>query len=77
MTAGLTWAGTFHGIAVRVLREHAPALGLDPAFTVHDRSDSADLMNRVRHRLGFSRTESRFPEQGHLPCDLFAGGERP
>ena len=64
MTAGLTWAGTFHGVAVRVLREHAPALGLDPAFTLHDRSDSADLMNRVRRRLGFSRTESRFPSKG-------------
>ena len=64
MIAGLTWAGTFHGIGVRVLREHAPALGLDPAFTVHDRGDSGDLMNRVRHQLGFSQTESRFPGKG-------------
>ncbi len=64
MVAGLTWAGTFHGIGVRVLREHAAALGLDPAFTVHDRGDAADLMNRVRHKLGFSQTESRFPGKG-------------
>jgi DNA helicase-2/ATP-dependent DNA helicase PcrA len=71
MIAGLTWAGTFHAIGARILREHAPALGLDPAFTVHDRSDSADLMNHVRHALGFSQTESRFP--GKKTClDIYS-----
>src|SRR5262252_6306954 len=30
-------------------------------FTIHDREDSADLMNLVRHQLGLSKTESRFP----------------
>ncbi|TCT08416.1 Rep family ATP-dependent DNA helicase [Tepidamorphus gemmatus] len=57
----LTWTGTFHAIGARILREHAAEIGLDPAFTIHDRSDSADLMNLVRHELGLSRTESRFP----------------
>ena len=33
-------------------------------------------MNLVRHDLGFSKTEKRFPDQGHVPCDLFARGER-
>src|ERR1700720_3469411 len=62
MVAGaLTWAGTFHGIGARLLREYADQVGLDPAFTIHDREDSADLMNVVRHQLGFSTTESRFP----------------
>ena len=35
-----------------------------PDFTIHDREDSADLMNLVRHELGFSQTESRFPTKG-------------
>jgi DNA helicase II / ATP-dependent DNA helicase PcrA len=35
--------------------------GVDAAFTMHDRADSADLMNLVRHDLGFSKTEKRFP----------------
>jgi DNA helicase II / ATP-dependent DNA helicase PcrA len=61
MTDALTWAGTFHGIGARLLREHAERIGLDPVFTIHDREDSADLMNLVRHDLGFSRTERRFP----------------
>ena len=56
----LTWAGTFHGIGARLLREYAERIGLDPAFTIHDREDSADLMNLVRHELGFSKTERRF-----------------
>jgi DNA helicase-2/ATP-dependent DNA helicase PcrA len=60
----LTWAGTFHAVGARLLREHAPAIGLDPGFTIHDRADSADLMSLVRHRLGFSKTETRFPLGG-------------
>ncbi|CCV12862.1 ATP-dependent helicase [Mesorhizobium sp. STM 4661] len=64
ITDALTWAGTFHGIGARLLRDYALEIGLDPAFTIHDREDSADLMNLVRHELGFSRTEARFPTKG-------------
>ena len=60
----LTWAGTFHGIGARLLRENAVQIGLDPAFTIHDREDSADLLNMVRHELGFSATKTRFPTKG-------------
>ncbi|ANT50904.1 ATP-dependent helicase [Mesorhizobium amorphae] len=64
ITDALTWAGTFHGIGARLLRDYAMEIGLDPAFTIHDREDSADLMNLARHELGFSKTESRFPTKG-------------
>jgi DNA helicase-2/ATP-dependent DNA helicase PcrA len=64
MTDALAWAGTFHGIGARLLRDYADQIGLDPNFTIHDREDSADLMNLVRHNLGFSKTESRFPTKG-------------
>ena len=57
----LTWSGTFHAIGARLLREYAEQIGLERAFTIHDREDSADLMNLVRHDLGFSKTEERFP----------------
>ncbi|UCI06566.1 ATP-dependent helicase [Mesorhizobium sp. B1-1-8] len=60
----LAWAGTFHGIGARLLRDYAEQIGLDPAFTIYDREDSADLMNLARHELGFSKTESRFPTKG-------------
>jgi DNA helicase II / ATP-dependent DNA helicase PcrA len=61
ITSSLIWSGTFHGVGARLLREYANRIGLDPAFTIHDREDSADLMNLARHELGFSKTESRFP----------------
>jgi DNA helicase-2/ATP-dependent DNA helicase PcrA len=61
MTDALTWAGTFHGIGARLLREYAEQIGLDPAFTIHDREDSADLMNLVRHELGFRRLKAASP----------------
>jgi DNA helicase II / ATP-dependent DNA helicase PcrA len=59
--AALAWSGTFHGIGARLLRLNAQRIGLDPSFTIHDREDSADLMNLVRHELALSTTESRFP----------------
>jgi DNA helicase II / ATP-dependent DNA helicase PcrA len=61
LTGMLSWAGTFHAIGARLLREYAPRIGLEPTFTIHDREDSADLMNLVRHDLGLSAKESRFP----------------
>jgi DNA helicase-2/ATP-dependent DNA helicase PcrA len=64
MTNALTWAGTFHAIGAKLLREYAEQIGLQPHFTIHDREDSADLMNLFRHQLGFSQTESRFPTKG-------------
>ena len=64
MTDALAWSGTFHGIGARLLREYADQIGLDQQFTIHDREDSADLMNLIRHENGFSKTESRFPTKG-------------
>ncbi len=64
VTDALHWAGTFHGIGARLLREYAPNLGLDPQFTIHDREDSADLLNIVRHELGLHESKARFPAKG-------------
>ena len=44
-----------------MLREYATTIGLKPAFTILDSSDAADLMNVVRHDLGYSEKQSRFP----------------
>jgi DNA helicase-2/ATP-dependent DNA helicase PcrA len=57
----LAWSGTFHAIGARLLRMFANSIGLDPGFTIHDREDSADLMNMVRHDLGLSEKSERFP----------------
>jgi DNA helicase-2/ATP-dependent DNA helicase PcrA len=64
VTEALSWAGTFHAMGARLLRGYAVEIGLDPTFTIHDREDSADLLNLLRHQRGLSRTESRFPAKG-------------
>jgi len=59
----LIWGGTFHSIGSRILRLYAKHLGLDPNFTVLDRADAADLMDVIRHELGFSTKDKRFPRK--------------
>jgi DNA helicase-2/ATP-dependent DNA helicase PcrA len=59
----LSWAGTFHSMANRLLRHYARHLKLDPQFTVIDRGDSADLMDAIRQELGFDGKEQRFPRR--------------
>src|SRR5450755_2713847 len=59
----LIWGGTFHSVGSRILRLYAKHLGLDPNFTVLDRGDAADLMDVVRHELGFSSKDKRFPRK--------------
>jgi len=61
---GLPWAGTFHAVGARLLRELAPALGLSPRFTILDRSDAEDLLAWQRQQLGLAAQRQRFPLKG-------------
>ena len=64
MTAAIVWSGTFHAVGARLLRDYAERIGLPRAFTIHDREDAADLLNLLRHDLGYARTARRFPTKG-------------
>jgi DNA helicase-2/ATP-dependent DNA helicase PcrA len=59
----MLWSGTFHSVGNRILRLFAKQLGLDPSYTVLDRADAADLMDVIRHELGFSSKDKRFPRK--------------
>ncbi|HZQ75054.1 MAG TPA: ATP-dependent helicase [Burkholderiales bacterium] len=59
----LPWSGTFHSIANRLIRRHCARVGLDESFSVLDRGDAADLIDVLRHELGFSKAEKRFPRK--------------
>ena len=62
----LPWSGTFHAIANRLIRRNAARLGLAESFSVLDRGDAADLMDLVRHDLGYSKIDAaskRFPRK--------------
>jgi DNA helicase II / ATP-dependent DNA helicase PcrA len=60
----LPWAGTFHSVGARLVREHATAVGLSEQFSILDRADAEDLLGALRHELGLSATEKRFPMKG-------------
>jgi DNA helicase-2/ATP-dependent DNA helicase PcrA len=61
--ARLAWAGTFHSVAVRLLRRYAEQVGLQRAFSVLDRGDSADLLDVARQTLGLAAKDRRFPRK--------------
>ncbi|MGQ9506046.1 MAG: ATP-dependent helicase [Thermogutta sp.] len=66
---GRSWAtnisgGTFHAIALSLLRRYGQGIGLTQNFTVLDRSDAEDLMNVVRSELQLERVDKRFPKKG-------------
>jgi len=60
----LPWAGTFHSLGARLLREYAQQLGLAEAFTIADRGDAEDLMGLVRQERGLAAAKRRFPLKG-------------
>ncbi len=57
----LPWAGTFHSVGARLLRDYAGAIGLASQFTIHDRGDAEDLMGLVRQERGLAASAKRFP----------------
>ena len=59
----LSWIGTFHSIGNRLLRTHAKSIGLEPGFSIVDRSDAADMLDIHRHKLGFTALDKRFPKK--------------
>ena len=69
----IRWAGTFHAIANRLLRLHAESVGLDPSFTVLDRSDAADLIDIVRGNQGAGATKggTETPHESNKPGRFF------
>ena len=66
------YAGTFHSIGARLLREYASRLGLDPQFTIHDREDFGRPDELGAARGGALGSARPVPDQGDVPRDLFA-----
>jgi DNA helicase-2/ATP-dependent DNA helicase PcrA len=56
------WGGTFHSIGNRILRKHAPRLGLRPDFTILDREDTRDLIKAAIDEAKIDVTKTRFPK---------------
>ncbi|RAP29548.1 hypothetical protein DID76_03945 [Candidatus Marinamargulisbacteria bacterium SCGC AG-414-C22] len=58
--------GTFHAFAHLALRKYASYIGFDPEFTIMDRGDSEDLIQRIRKEKGLAQGDKRFPKKGTI-----------
>ena len=55
--------GTFHSFANFVLRIHGRHIGLEPSFTIMDRTDSEDVIQLIRTDMGLNTKDRRFPRK--------------
>jgi len=44
---GLSWLGTFHSISAKLLRKHAPAVGLKSNYSIIDQDDQVRLVKNI------------------------------
>src|SRR5690348_2213579 len=56
------WGGTFHSIANRVLRQHAPLLGFERDFSILDREDGRHMIATCVAESGIDPKARRFPK---------------
>ena len=61
--SGQIWGGTFHSVANRLLRLHAPRLGYQPGFSILDADDQRALFRALTKQFSGKTTKSdRFPK---------------
>jgi DNA helicase-2/ATP-dependent DNA helicase PcrA len=51
------WAGTFHAIGARLIRENAATFGRTPQFTIYDEDDALNTVKRLMEQLRISPRE--------------------
>ena len=58
----MPYMGTFHGIAVKILRIEADVLGLDRNFVIYDTDDQISLIKRILKDLKLSDSKNLKPK---------------
>ena len=58
----MPYMGTFHGIAVKILRIEADALGIDRNFVIYDVDDQVSLIRRIMRELKYTDDKSLKPK---------------
>ena len=58
----MPYMGTFHGIAVRVLRQEAEAINFDRNFVIYDTDDQISLIRRIMRELKLTDNKSLKPK---------------
>lgn len=58
----MPYMGTFHGIAVKILRIEAEAMGLDRNFVIYDTDDQVSLIRRILKDLKYTTDKQLKPK---------------
>ena len=58
--------GTFHSLALKVLRKYADLLGFSKTFTILDRSDMEEIIHSIIPELQLPKGTVRFPKRSTL-----------
>ncbi len=59
--ASKIWAGTFHSIFARILRDNAELIGYTNSYTIYDTDDSQNLVKHILNDMGIA--EKKFSPQ--------------
>ena len=83
---GKMWIGTFHSVAMRILRKHCDIVGLDPGFIILDAADQQAVMKQVLLELNIDTKKyspkyinhlvSRMKDKGYLYTDTIPAERR-
>lgn len=65
------WAGTFHHVANRLLRQYAELIGYRPNYNILDAQDSVNLVKKCLQEAGVDTKLRRFPSAAVLQ-DIFS-----
>ena len=61
--AGMITSGTFHGFALKILKQYCKEIGFSQEFSVIDQQDAADTIDLIRGRHLPPSIRKRFPKK--------------
>ncbi len=80
MDVGHWWIGTFHSLCAKILRSHAPLVGLTSNFTIIDTDDQIRLMKQIMQSHGMDTKQhspnavmgmvERWKDKAQNPADV-------
>jgi DNA helicase-2/ATP-dependent DNA helicase PcrA len=65
------WGGTFHSLANRLLRRHAPSIGYESNFSILDTEDAKEMIDFCVDESGIDISARRSPK-GAVLADMFS-----
>lgn len=70
MDLSALWSGTFHSVANKILRRHAPDLGYTSSFSIMDSDDRKSMLRTIIKEMKLGDRAKRFPKPEVLSSAL-------